>query len=50
MKNSAGTTVKSFDQQELAKRLDHYFAAFKQEFAFELYQWWIRQGSFMVCG
>jgi Non-repetitive/WGA-negative nucleoporin C-terminal len=46
-KNSAGLTVKSFDQQDLAKRLDKYLATFKQEFAFELYQWWIRKGSWM---
>ncbi|KIM24888.1 hypothetical protein M408DRAFT_331557 [Serendipita vermifera MAFF 305830] len=43
-KNATGETIKVTDYQALAKKLDHYISLFKQEFAFELYHYWIQKG------
>lgn len=47
-KNTAGETVKTIDYEALAKKLDHYVSMFKQEFAFELYHYWIRKGLTII--
>lgn len=40
--------MKTIDFEALAKKLDHYVSMFKQEFAFELYHYWIQKGLAIV--
>lgn len=43
-RSATGVKSKKLDQDAVQKKIDHFMTAFKQEFAFELYRWWIEQG------
>ena len=39
--------IGTIDKAALDRRLDYYLGRFKQEFAFELYHWWIEHGEWI---
>lgn len=47
-RSANGAKTKRVDQDIIKKKIDHYMGAFKQEFAFELYRWWIEKGQFVT--
>jgi hypothetical protein len=47
-RSATGVKSKKLDQDAVKKKIDHYMTAFKQEFAFELYRWWIEQGKYLL--
>jgi hypothetical protein len=47
-RSATGVKSKKLDQDAVKKKIDHYMTTFKQEFAFELYRWWIEQGTSLL--